>query len=92
MKKTDRQLVVKKLMRNIQANQPLLTWWRIAYLILKYPRNLRVIGPDTGLFNYQIARKLKWWGMADRIVAKCRTFDIELSYMGDHYEAHGKQW
>lgn len=76
----------------IITSQPIFTWRQIIWICIKHPRNLRIIGPDTALFNWQIARKLRWWKQADRVKAKFKELEPELNLAltKERYEVHGR--
>lgn len=74
----------------IVTRQPVFSWPTVIRAIVRHPRNLRVIGPDTALFNWQIARKLKWWSRADAVKNRLATIEpeLKLAFCGDRYEVH----
>lgn len=86
---------MKKIKHIVITNQPEFSWSEILINILKHPMSLKIIGPDTALFSWQIARKLKWWREADRITVKLMKIDphLLLSYTASHhvYQVHQRK-
>lgn len=65
---------------------------RWLWLAFRHPRNLRVCGPDTGMFVWQGARRLPGYRLADRVARRFERVMLpdrwKLVNARGHFEAH----
>lgn len=58
-------------------------------LILEdFEREMPVTGPDTFLYNWQKARSVKDWRLADEVKLIGLEMGFSPAFCGDHYEVH----